>query len=74
MATETKELTLDDRDARRLMKIKNVMEEATRVWDSAVKIIVPEYFEEFKGKNIEVLSLNPESKIMTVKIDDPGGG
>ena len=71
---EEKTITLDDKDAKRLAKIKTVMEEATRVWDQAVKIIVPEYFEEFMGKNVEVLSLNPESKTMTVKIDDPGGG
>jgi hypothetical protein len=70
---EEKTITLDEKDARRLTKIKKVLEEATEVWDRAVKLIIPEYLEEFKGKNVEVASLNPETKVMTIKIDDPGG-
>ena len=71
--SEDKQITLEDIDCRRLKKIKTVLDEANRLWDSAVKLIVPEYLEEFKGTNVEVVSIDPDAKAMTIKVETAGG-
>jgi len=66
-------VTLEEKDATRLKKIKIVLDEASKMWDTAVKLLVPEYLKEFDGKKVEVLSINPDSKEMKVKVEDGGG-